>query len=155
MVHVSGKDAFHMSIRIQFLHKVPDEDSVALGRITLGEFVEEFEMILSFWNRERYEKQWRDGLQKILEGALRSCFITSVWNENGVFGCEWWRMYRIGEQVAIQNQLIRPHIFNQSFENFNPDNPYPSIQDHHSFDEDGQQISEWLVRFDQIQPLPK
>ena len=126
---------------------------MALGRITLGDFVEDFEMDLMFWNRERYERQWRDGVQRILSGALKSCLVTSIWNEQNLFGGDWWKLYRIEDQVVIQNQLIRPDIFDQNFENFDPDSPYPSIQERSSISEDGQKISEWSVPFNQITPL--
>jgi hypothetical protein len=91
-----------MPILIRFLHEVhvdPDEPNVAIGQIALGTFVEEFEMALTTWNRERYEQQWREGIQRILNGASKSCLITSFWGDKDAFGGEWWRMYRVEDQI--------------------------------------------------------
>ncbi|MGB6904684.1 MAG: hypothetical protein WBD98_17770, partial [Acidobacteriaceae bacterium] len=68
-----------MSILIRFLHDARDEPDMAIGQITLGAFVEEFEMVLSVWSRERYERQWREGIQRLLDGKSKSCLITSFW----------------------------------------------------------------------------
>ena len=49
-----------MSILIRYLHelpKEPGESNLALGEITLGTFIEEFEMILTVWDRKHYEQQ--------------------------------------------------------------------------------------------------
>jgi hypothetical protein len=143
-----------MSILIRFLHEVhddPDVPDLAIGQIALGAFVEEFEMILSTWSRARYEQQWSEGIQRLINGESKSCLITSFWSEGAAFGGEWWKMYRVANEVVIQNQLIRPE-FGQDFNNFDPDNPYPSIPDRRSVNEDGQQVSEWFVPFNQITP---
>jgi hypothetical protein len=146
-----------MSILIRYLHKLPQEPGApeaALGEITLGTFVEEFEMILTTWDYEQYEQQWRTGIQRLLKGELKSCFLTSYWREKDAFGGEWWPMYRVQDQVIVQNHLIRPDIFEQHFENFDPEDPYLSIPDRRSLDENGRQISEWSIPFDQIAALP-
>jgi hypothetical protein len=143
-----------MSILIRFLCEVHDEPeiAVAMGQIVLGDFVEEFEMILGTWNRERYERQWAEGIQRLLDGASKSCLISSFWGDKSKFGGEWWRMYRVKDEVVIQNQLIRPDIFDRHFENFDPDNPYASIPERRSTNNDGQSISEWFVPFTQVTP---
>ena len=143
-----------MPILIRFLHPVPDEPGVALGEITLGTFVEVFEMALTTWNVEHYQQQWDEGIQRILSCASKSCLITSFWSEKNALGGEWWMMYRVQDQVVIQNQLIRPDVFDQRYKNFDADNPYSSIPDRKTVTDDGQKISEWSVPFNQITPLP-
>lgn len=145
-----------MSILIRYLHELseePGEPDLALGEITLGSFIEQFEMNLSTWSVERYQRQWYEGIQKILDGASKSCLMTSFWREDDAFGGEWWPMYRVQDYVIVQDQFIRPDIFSQKFDNFDPDDPYPSIPDRESVNEDGQKISEWSVPFNQIAPL--
>lgn len=110
-------------------------------------------MVLTLWNRERYEQQWRNGIQRLLSGASRSCLISSLWKTQNKFEGEWWTIYRQEDRVAVRNQLIRPSIFNQNFANFDPDDPYPSIPDRQDLTEDGQHISEWSLPFSQITPL--
>ncbi len=143
-----------MSIVIRFLHEVHDEPEIALalGQIALGDFVEEFQMNLSVWSRKRYEQQWSEGIQRLINGESKSCLITSFWSEGATFGGEWWTMYRLKDQVAIMNQLIRPDIFDQEFDNFDPDNPYLSIPQWRSANEDGQEVSKWFVPFNKITP---
>jgi hypothetical protein len=144
-----------MSLLIRFLHEAqdePDEPDMAIGQITLGAFVEEFEMVLSVWSRERYERQWREAIQRLLDGESKSCLITSFWGDKNAFGGEWWTMHRVEDQVAVRNQLIRPDIFDQDFDNFDPGNPYLSIPEWCPVNEDGQEPSRWFVPFDQITP---
>lgn len=145
-----------MSILIRFLHQLPEEPGepdLALGEITLGAFTEQFEMVLSTWNFERYQRQWCEGIQRILDGASKSCLITSLWRKEDAVGGEWWPLYRVRGHVIAQNHFIRPDIFSRKFDNFNPDDPYPSIPDRERVNEDGQEISEWSVPFNQIAPL--
>lgn len=139
-----------MSISIRFLIKLENEPDLAIGQITLGNFVEEFEMSLTVWNRERYEQQWKEGIQRILNGAPKSCLIASLWGDKGTWGFSWWPLYRIGDQVVAQSALIWD--LNMLDKDFDPDDPYQFIREHISMNEDGQSLSEWSVPFDQVAP---
>jgi hypothetical protein len=136
-----------MSLRIRFTNKTDYEPGLALGEITLDDFVETFETALTFWGAERYESQWREGIDRLLQGASRSCLITSLVDS----GCEvfgvWWKLYREGNHVVVQNQLLLSSVFGK---NFNPDDPYSSIPDRMFLNCDGEQISEWSVEFAKI-----
>jgi CdiI N-terminal domain len=142
-----------MSISIRFLtgvQKADDEHDFAIGQITLGSFVEEFESILTVWSPERYEQQWREGIQTLLNGAAKSCLITSLWLDSNGYGFSWWPLYRIADQVVAQNALIwDPEMFDR---NFDPNEPYRFIPEHRSVSADGQQISEWWVPLNEIIP---
>jgi hypothetical protein len=63
------------------------------GRITLDDFVEDFESPLWFWKTADYERQWTQGIQRILEGEPKSCLITAliepIQTADYVFG-SWW-----------------------------------------------------------------
>src|SRR5579862_862278 len=135
-----------MSIAIRFLtgiQKEKDEPDFAVGQITLGSFVEEFESILSVWDLERYEQQWQEGIQRLLRGASRSCLMTSLWGDLNGHGFAWWPLYRVGNEVVVQNALIwDPEMIDRDFD---PKDPYRFIPEHRSLSEDGQQISEWRV----------
>lgn len=137
-----------MSISIRFLSRVQDESDVAIGQIVFGTFVEEFESILTVWSPERYDQQWREGIQKLLDGGSKSCLIISLWSDSNGFGFCWWPLYRVEEQVIAQNALIwDPEMFDR---NFDPNNPYQFVPEHRSVSEDGHQISEWSVPFNEI-----
>jgi len=142
-----------MSITVRFLHEAHDEPDVGIGQITLGAFVEEFAMVLTTWSRERYEQQWREGIQRLINGDTKSCLITSFWSDENAFGGEWWKMYRVEDQVVINNQLIRQEIFDQQdLHNFDPENPYLCIPEWRSANDYGQEPSRWSVQFSQITP---
>jgi hypothetical protein len=147
-----------MSISIRFLtgvQKEENEPDFAIGQITLGTFVEEFESILTVWSLERYQQQWQEGIQRILNGATRSCLIASLWGDSNGYGFNWWPLYRTGNQVVAQNGLVWDPEMQFLYRNFDPNDPYRFIQGHRSVNEDGQQISEWCVPFEEIIPWPR
>jgi len=140
-----------MSLKIRFINKTDYEPGLARGEITLHEFVEEFESSLALWNAERYERQWQEGIERLRHGAASSCLITSVWasprdSDCDVFGV-WWKLYRVGERVVVQNQLLLSSVFGREFD---PDDPYRSIPERRSVNAEGVQVSEWTVEFDSI-----
>jgi hypothetical protein len=139
-----------MSLRIRFINKTNYEAGLALGEIALDDFVENFETPLTYWDADRYEKQWRQGLDRLLAGASRSCLITSMLSPNyEVFGV-WWKLYREGPQIVVQNQLLLSDVLAREFD---PEDPYKSIPDRVSLSEDGTPVSEWLFAFNQIEPF--
>jgi hypothetical protein len=139
-----------MSLRIRFVNKINYEPGLAFGEIVLDDFVENFEASLALWSADRYERQWREGVDRLLSGASRSCLITSVWDTRSEAFGFWWVLYREGDRVAVHNQLLLHEVLGK---NFNPDDPYESIPDRVSVSADGEQISEWFLAFDEIQPI--
>lgn len=142
-----------MAISIRFLtgvQKEKDEPDLAIGQITLGTFVEEFDSILSVWDLERYERQWTEGIQRLLDDGSKSCLITSLWGDSNGYGFNWWPLYRVGDQVVAQNALIWDPAIQLLYSNFDPNDPYRFIPEHRSVTEEGQQISEWYVSFNEI-----
>jgi hypothetical protein len=126
------------------------EPDLALGEITLDDFVEKFETPLIFWNADRYERQWRDGIARLLNGALRSCLITSMLDSRSeVFGA-WWKLYRERDHVVVQNQLLLSELFGGDFD---PNDPYRSIPERLQSSAEGTPVSEWLLDFGNIGPL--
>lgn len=139
-----------MPLTIRFINKTDYEPGVALGEITLDDFVESFESWLTFWNVDQYENQWREGIHRLLEGAPKSCLITSIAEPKYEHFGAWWKLYRDGEYVVVQNQLLLSMVLGN---NFNSGNPYEFIPDRSSFSEDGVAVSEWCIKFNSIRPL--
>jgi hypothetical protein len=138
-----------MSLRIRFISKTDYEPTLALGEIALDDFVETFEIPLAFWSVDRYENQWREGIDRLLNGAVKSCLITSMLDSRSeVFGV-WWTLYREGNHVVVHNGLLLSDVHGK---NFNPDEPYEAIPDRRSFSDDGTPVSEWFVDFHKIRP---
>jgi hypothetical protein len=139
-----------MSLRIHFINRMDYEPALALGEITLDDFVETSETPLTFWSADRYERQWREGIDRLLKGALRSCLITSMLDSRSEPFGVWWKFYREGDHVVVQNQLLLSEVLGGDFD---PDRPYPSIPDRLQFSAEGAPVSEWVLEFSQIRPL--
>lgn len=139
-----------MALTIRFIKKTDYEPALALGEIALDDLVESFETWLTFWDTDQYENQWREGIHRLLEGAPRSCLITSISDPNCEWFGVWWKLYREGEYVVVQNQLLLSKVPGC---NFNSKNPYEFIPDRSSFSEDGVPVSEWRIKFNDIRPL--
>jgi hypothetical protein len=140
-----------MSLRIHFVKKKTDyEPDVALGEIVLDDFVERFETPLTFWDADRYESQWRQGIDRLLAGAQKSCLITSMLEPKYEHFGTWWVLYRDGQRVVVQNQLLLLDVIGSDFD---PDQPYAFIRDRISLSADGEPISEWLLNFNDISRL--
>ncbi|MEW2158619.1 hypothetical protein AB0950_25585 [Streptomyces sp. NPDC007189] len=144
----SRNDAF--SIRVV---SVPSPSEVAMGgsavgRITVRDFQDDFLMDLTYWSVEQYEASWVRALQ-LLETSndATSCLISSMTDpasSNFVF-C--WPLYRCGDVVYIQNSII---FMDQLTEQFNPDDPWRSVEQRSTIDEDGHVISEWQTSIDEV-----
>ncbi len=92
----------------------------ARGRITLGEFSEEFVAPLVFWKVDDYRRQWREAAERILNGCERSCFVAAM-RESPLDGVIFlWPAYRDGEVVYIQHRLVLPELAKGSFDTLNP-----------------------------------
>ena len=136
-----------MSLTIHFINKTNYGADVALGEVALDDFVERFEASLIFWDTDRYESQWRQGIDRLLDGAPKSCLITSILEPKYEHFGTWWVLYRDGQQVLVQNQLLLLDVFGSGFD---PDQPYASIRDRVSLCAEGERISEWSINFDDI-----
>jgi hypothetical protein len=136
-----------MSLTIHFVNKTDYEPDVALGEIALDDFVERFEAPRTFWDTDRYESQWRQGIAQLLDGASKSCLITSILEPGYEHFGTWWVFYRDGPRVLVQNHLL---LLNVIASDFDPDQPYASIRDRISLSADGEPISGWYLNFDDI-----
>ncbi len=110
------------------------------GQIVIGEFSEQFNSPIEYWNASDYRKQWTEALQRITGGADLSCLITSMKDPQSAEFIVWWPMYRVGKTVFIQNQLMFLKDVRGEFEE---SNPYLLIQSRETMTDDGEPISEW------------
>lgn len=67
---------------IKFIQKPKIEygELVCRGRITLGDFTEEFNSPIVFWTEDEYRKQWHQAAQRIIDDYRQSCFVTAIRN---------------------------------------------------------------------------
>jgi hypothetical protein len=84
-------------------------------------------------------------------GADRSALITDyvdppAYPYSG--GCLfWWRLYRDGDTVYVQNHIL---FFEQLSQPFSAECPWNSVRDRRVFNEDGQKVSEWPTTIEEI-----
>jgi hypothetical protein len=120
------------------------------GRITIDYFVEDFESPLWFWKTADYERQWAEGIQRILDGEPKSCLITSlidpVRTGDYVFG-SWWTLYRDGVNVILQQQLLIGDVVGARF---NVTDPYSAVPDYRATTEEGEPLSSWITSLDEL-----
>jgi hypothetical protein len=115
------------------------------GRITIDDFVEDFESPLWFWKTADYERQWAEGIQRILEGAPKSCLITSliepIRTADYVFG-SWWKLYLNGINVIVQQQLLIGDVVGTVFD---VADPYSAVPDYRPTTAEGEPLSSWTT----------
>lgn len=102
------------------------------GRITLGDYDEEFVALLGEWTREDYERHWRHAARRMVEGADRTAFFSSAFEFR-------WTLWREGEAVYAQEHFLCAGGFPEPFD---PADLYAHIQDRRTSG-----VSEWRLRF--------
>jgi hypothetical protein len=112
------------------------------GQITIGSFVERFIAPLGYWSKGEYEEQWNSGISRIIGPHDVSCLITSMRDPATANFIFWWPLYRIGETVYVQNQLV---FVEQLKMPFDPMDPYVQIPPRVTLNEEGETVSEWPV----------
>lgn len=128
---------------VHYFRKTP----YLIGEITINDFYEEFEMQLVWWKREDYERQWKEGLERIKTDD-KSCLITRIQNPfEGPF-IEWWVLHKKDNKIYIQNQWLFHEYYEELIgaKPFTVDNCYDFVPPYKSpYLEDGTKFSEWIV----------
>lgn len=134
---------------IDFIRKPKIEygELVCRGRITLGNFSEEFISPLAVWAEDEYRKQWHQAAERIMNGYMQSCFVTAMRKSPSDGTIFIWPAYHVGETVHIQHKLVMPDTVKGTFDPFDP---YTQITERQILSEDGLAISEWKVSIKDI-----
>jgi len=129
-------------------HPYEDEfTSAARGLILLGESSEEFLANLREWNPEEYRYQWRCSIQNLLDGGHKAVLITTFSSPVNASHLEWWALYREGECIFAQNQLL---FFDGIEDRFDPHRAVEFLRERQTVNEDGVPISEWDFSMDDL-----
>jgi hypothetical protein len=129
---------------------VPETDlgvAAVYGRIHVGQFSETFVTSLVSWDRRQYEQHWADSLGRLLSGADRSALITSFVTPQLSDHLVWWPLYREGDAVHVQNQLL---FYDQLGAPFFPSSPWSSVGERNTVNAEGRRISEWQTDVNSI-----
>lgn len=112
------------------------------GKIQIGDFYETFVASLISWDCVQYERHWSSAIHRILEGHERSALITSFVEPPLSRRLVWWPMYREGNRVYFQNQLL---FFDRLDQPFSAEHFWGFVGQRHQRSDDSQQISEWAL----------
>lgn len=124
-----------------------DGEPMVSGRIEIGEYSENLAISLLIWSVDDYIRQWTEGLARLSRHSS-SCLITSMRDLTKSDFVDWWVLYRVGDRVLFQNQIIiASSPLRDEFEKC----PYTAIQPHITHNEQGQQISEWETPYCDIE----
>lgn len=128
-----------MSFDISFLNEKTNDNN-EVGSIVVGDFTEDLIIPTSAWQRQEYEKQWRKSLQSIVQGnALSSGLITEIYPEGAAEYVNIWPIYRVGDEVYIQNRML----FLNDYPGFKQENLMDYVGERELIDSEGNKISEW------------
>lgn len=142
-----------MGFSISFMDapvECPYEDATtkaARGSIVLGDWREEFRASLYEWSQAEYRGQWTRSIRSLIKGARKAALITTFSSPTIASHLEWWALYRVGERVFVQNQLL---FFKDLEGEFDAERAVEFLKDRQTVNEDGAPISEWSVSMDDL-----
>lgn len=116
-------------------------------RITINDFTEDFAVPLDTWDIGEYQSQWAASLKAIVEGADKACLVTAMRNPKDADFIAMFVLYRVGQAVFVQNQIVlcggnESKISNEQFDSL--------IEGRETQTEDGAKISEWRTSIQEI-----
>ena len=122
-----------------------------IGEIQIGDFKETFEMPLGYWTMQDYEKQWKQGIERI-KNHDKSCLITELQDPTKDPWANTWVLYKDGHTVHIQNNLLMGKRFSKLLkkEPYTIETCYNFIIPRETKSDDGMQISEWDINLEDI-----
>jgi len=123
-----------------------------VGEIKIGDFCESFIMPLNWWAIEDYEKQWKEGIERI-KYHDSSCLVTTVQNLDSDPFIDWWVLYKNNKTIIVYNQILLDELLEKSkykFENlslFSIQTCYSYIGPKKLSAKINEKISKWEITF--------
>lgn len=130
-------------LRIRAFTPAPTEEGEvrAGGELIVGDARLCFVLDLSRWTVADYERQWREGLARLAQGASSSALMTAYRGPRG--GPQvMWALWRNGEHVYVQEHLVLPEELDAPFD---PSKPYTHVGERVRAGEHRLPIGEWRV----------
>ncbi|MBA3954797.1 hypothetical protein H0X48_05765 [Candidatus Dependentiae bacterium] len=134
-----------MKVKINIIEKqeVAIEGVLSIwGQITIGNFKESVPIGLEYWSRNDFERQWKEGLER-LQNYDKSCLVTYVQDPKTGPYIDWWPMYKIDNKVYVQNHILFADLYRNRIgdKQFTPDTCYDFIPNR----KPKEKVSEWVV----------
>lgn len=126
-----------------FTPQVIDENGWphAGGQFVLGDVRLHFLVDLRHWSISAYERQWREGIVRLVHGAPSTALMTAYrgpHDEPHIM----WALWRGERYVYVQSQTVLPAELDSPFDPFAP---YAHVGERIPSSENGLPISEWRV----------
>ncbi len=125
----------------------PDEDGVALGFITVGDFHEHFPLLIGKWSLSQYQSQWREALTSLVNGTGPVALMCEMCRTGRLA----WVLYREGDHVFIRQVLFVPGARWL----VDADGQLIQSEPREIQSEDGESISEWRTDINAIKDFMK
>ena len=126
---------------------ISSEIDVGVGVIKIGSFQEHFMATLTYWEIDDYFNHWKVAIERVTQSTLASCLITSMVDPVTSSHIFWWPMYRENDTVIFQNHIL---FFDKLKSPFDERNPFLTVPERQTVDEDGNNISEWTVHISEL-----
>ncbi|WP_433592750.1 hypothetical protein [Nocardia sp. CA-145437] len=118
------------------------------GVIRLGDDAEYFQAPIGYWGVDDYRASWAAGLRRIVGGESVACLPVTMGDPKTSNFVEVWTLYRDGDVVHAQNQLI---FLGELGHEFDPGAPWRSVGARVTVGEDGEAVSEWTVKITAVE----
>lgn len=129
-----------------------DKTPAAPGVLMMGDSKEGFYSSLYQWSKQQYESQWQQAIRALLGESSKAALIVEYLSPDVASHLEWWVMYREGEIVYLQNQLL---FYGQLERPFSLDAPFASLRDRETVNQESRPISEWSVSLSEIKEFAR
>ena len=113
----------------------------AAGELMVGDARLCFLLDLSHWTVADYERQWREALARLAQGAPSSALMTA-YRGPGAVAHAMWALWRNGEHVYVQEHLVLGAELDSPFD---PSSPHAHIGERVRAGEHALPIGEWRV----------
>jgi hypothetical protein len=94
------------SIELTHQESIVANEPVVSGRIKIGVFEEAFCCPITYWDGQRYVRQWRAALRRLIDGESKSALVTSVRDPKVANFLFWWVAFLDGNEIVIQNHVL-------------------------------------------------
>ena len=121
-------------------------------KIKIGDFEESLLLPLCCWSIEKYKHHWSKQLKQFyFDKKEKTCLITEMYDPSTANFVRWWILYRVNDDVFFQEQVL----FLEDIKGpFSVDDAELYIPEREIINEDGEEISEWVVPFEQLKNSP-
>src|SRR4051812_15079592 len=114
------------------------------GELRLGRDRFAFLLDLRYWSIADYERQWRDGSQRVLHGAPSTALMIA-YRGPGEAVHHMWGLWREADQVYVQQHSVSSSDLDAAFD---PESPYAHLGERIPTTKHALPIPEW--RFDLV-----